>query len=1342
MKAIAILLTVLCLGGTVAYAQQREKDRGHGLLSANSEGTHFFIGFMQNEDDMCARGFGERSIMIASRFSTSVIIRYPDGTATRDDIPAGQLRSYQVNSDYECIGEGVYRKGIEIIATHPVCVYCYSSKPQTSDGYLALPVDVWGTEYVSANYSLDHYSIRPGINWLDSVCQVSKRRGEFMIIASEDNTQVNVIPATPTLESGASRLLTRTLMKGDVYQVQDGGEVRGYSDLTGSVITSNKPVGLLSGHMRAGVPYFYDTKDHLIEMIPPRQSLGKRLVAVPFGGRQGGDLIRVISSESDPTNVTITSRTGVVTRTITRLGGYIDYDLQSVSVIVADRPVLVTQYARSQGADPRNHDTVVVAQFDPDMVVVTPEEQFVQTAVFQTMPNYSPAQFNQQYREHYVTIVAERDKFSTITLNGQPLVNQPGFVGGDIAGTPFRWAWMQVADGRVHVLSGDALFGGYVYGLGEFDSYAWPIGAKLPRTSTVDSIAPVLTDTLECGGVLVRASEIGTGQAGLKRVWLDSAGSVNTTLRMTPLMLGDEYGDGHITLIDPRKAGKARVIAEDQAGNRDTLDIDVAISTPLNFNRDSILFADAEIATTYSTTLVITNANGIPLVIDSLYLKRRREFTLLKSYKGTVIPSGGSLGVEVYFQTVVRREQRDTLVVITACQAFTIPMYASVAAPQIGTHDLEFGRVRVGNERILRLRVWNSGRIPLRLDSAVQVDGPFAIRTPITGPIVLMPKTDSTAEGDTTIDVAFSPTAVGDFAGTVRFYSNADTVAIAHLHGVGVYPAIQIGGYDFGRMQVGDTGCTRIPIVNTGTDTAHLTGLGLPDPNIFIPDVSLFPFSLPPGDTLWVRVCFSPREEAIYTADVLPLNDDRLEAMNKLRGAGYILRGWLSGHDWHERWIGPVWHDSVVYLHNFSDAPLTVYKVWLGSGDVGDFKVEALLDSVVIAPRDSSPVNVSFSPMLPGVRSCMIHALTSSRTTTIVDSVLQGFGLMAMASDTLRFDGSMAYSCSQRSGTLTIHNDGNTQLTLNGIRLSSTPSIAKLESVPPPGFVVDPGDSIVVNFNVNMAGFEGTVSGELAWSFMELPDTIRRPFVLESRDQYYSILANTPRSVGIGGRFDVVVHVDSSFWRNVPRREVVVAIDNNPTVARFDITRWNERAAQVASGWAPVGAPVFDMAGRVRIRFRPLNIDALPLDSVFFLAFPYEGFLGNSTSDTFRVTLIPVESECGPPAMALVPYSIDSICGLSDRLIQITGTAYALKQSRPNPSSTVANIEFTLGMEAQTTLQVFAADGRLVRTLVDQVLPAGVHTVPLEVRTLSSGIYYYRLTSGPFGAVRSLMVAK
>jgi|GEM_PF-2346487 len=1365
MKAVLLLLLVSCLGGALSYAQTTPNKRGGGreLLGSNVEGTHFFVGFMENEIPECDPGNNQLRLSIASRFAATVTITKFDGVVTLELQPS-QLRSISVSRDLECIGEGVFPNAIEITSTAPVSVYGYSSKTTTSDGYLALPVSAWGKEYVTANYTVDTYDPDDSTVF---ICYDAPRGGEFAIIASEDNTEVTVYPKTRTVTS-PTLLMHKTINKGDIWQVQDGGIRRGGSDLTGSIVTANKPVGLLSGHIRTAVPFIYNSKDHLIEMIPPSNTLGKRHVAVPFQGRQGGDLLRVIASQGGSTTVTFTTELGSYSRTLTAAGGYVDYDLQAVTVVTTSQPVLVTQYARSAAADPRNwNKPAPVVNFDPDMVVVTPEEQFVNGAIFHTLPNFYGG--DRQYEVHYITVVAERENFETIKLNGRPLAEQPGFVSAPVDNTPYMWASMRVPDGSVNVLAGNALFGGYVYGLGSFDSYGWPIGARYRNLKLVDKNPPTLEAVQDCGGYTVTAREHGLNEIGLRSVRLDSSWSQNVAFDPPLVIIGDELAVLHVRLADPQQPGRARFIAEDMEANLDTIEIYLQPLTPLTMPESTVTIDNVVLGKTYRSSFYIKNLNDGPMTIDSLACVRRKEFLLDGNYAGKVIAPGDSLQVKVLFATTVRRINYDTVVVKSLCQYYRIPMVAIIGVPRIGTEDVDYGPLRLGLSRCLEVPVRNTGGVPLRVDSVLLQGKGFSLKLPFTGPItlksgetvitpldtVINPGGDtSITGGDTVITVSeeasvtvcFEPSELGPYTGTVWFYSDADSVAVAHLKGSGIYPKLSVGGYDFGKLQLGDDSCAMIPITNIGDDTAHVTGLALAGMNGFTVDTTVFPRDLAAGDTLWVPVCFTPDTAGSYGVDIMARNLDGLEAGDSLKGIGYVLHAAISGYDWKERWIFSK-HDSVVFIRNLSAETLTIDSVRIIDGDMSDFRAEPpLIYPISIPAGESLAVPVQFSPMLAGFRSSIIQAWTDSRVNPTIDSVLQGFGLIAMSSDSLEFDSSLSYSCAVRYGEVTIYNDGNTPLTLADIALNANPNLVSWNP-PAVGQRIDVGDSMVVNFTVDPAGYAGSMAGSISWRFVEIPDSIVRHFSLTTRPQEYSILAQLTPSVAVGSVFTLLVNVDSVFWEQLPRSGVTLRIEHNPSVARFDLQEWKKMVDSSTAAWRPVGDPLYQSPGTLLIRFEagegdPRVAKPLPLDSVRFIAFPFRGFLGNADRDTFRITMSSEDSICAPSCFVTAPYRLDSICGISTRLFEILGDGYALKQNAPNPSGDGTTIEFTLGMDAPTVLELFTSDGRLVTRLVDAPLNAGTHTVELKTRELPSGLYYYRLSSGPYGAVRQMVIAR
>jgi len=75
---------------------------------------------------------------------------------------------------------------------------------------------------------------------------------------------------------------------------------------------------------------------------------------------------------------------------------------------------------------------------------------------------------------------------------------------------------------------------------------------------------------------------------------------------------------------------------------------------------------------------------------------------------------------------------------------------------------------------------------------------------------------------------------------------------------------------------------------------------------------------------------------------------------------------------------------------------------------------------------------------------------------------------------------------------------------------------------------------------------------------------------------------------------------------------------------------------------------------------------------------------------------------------------------------------FVLQQNYPNPFNPTTAIEFSTPLSARISLKVFDLLGKLVATLVDDSLQAGVHKISWNAKksdgtSLASGTYIYRL---------------
>jgi hypothetical protein len=89
----------------------------------------------------------------------------------------------------------------------------------------------------------------------------------------------------------------------------------------------------------------------------------------------------------------------------------------------------------------------------------------------------------------------------------------------------------------------------------------------------------------------------------------------------------------------------------------------------------------------------------------------------------------------------------------------------------------------------------------------------------------------------------------------------------------------------------------------------------------------------------------------------------------------------------------------------------------------------------------------------------------------------------------------------------------------------------------------------------------------------------------------------------------------------------------------------------------------------------------------------------------------------------------------------------ALYQNSPNPFGATTTIAFDLENEADVSICIYDVKGRLVRTLLDGRRGADHHTVDWEGldnrgNPVAGGVYFYRITAGPFVQVKKMIMVR
>lgn len=537
MKTVILLFLSIFLLSSSLYSKDNLSPKAKEvikkkLLNANTMGKYFVIAFDPNETSI---NYPKQvlAVYIAASEQTTVRMHSPSGFDRSYNVPAMGVVTVSTGDDLNWqmenrIEDKVSQNGFILEGDKPFSVYVLNSKSATSDGYMAMPVNAWGYEYIHCSY------------W--DFKEAGSYKTGFVVLAAEDKTKITINLKGRGEEfktlSGRSlnTVITKTLNKGEIYMIQGKGETRGAFDMSGTIIKGDKPIAILSSHERVMIPPFVVTngRNHLSSMPLPVTAWGKNYVTVELNRQTDkGDYFRVVAGAD---NVTFEVRwydkktgayLGFWDGILAKKGDWDDFNkvsaemphsnesIRGISYFKADKPIYVAQYSYSA-----NWDLPPINDYDPFMFGVSAVEQFTKSTIFQTPSNSSGGN---EFMANYLNLVIYADASTeeermelirTLKMDGKLVsASNPEVFGQKFPalGTKYDdklyWVTLDPAIGP-HTLEGDVAFGGYVYGFSSFDSYGWRAATAYRNLGEVDTLPPVLTILDDCGLYQVNATEL------------------------------------------------------------------------------------------------------------------------------------------------------------------------------------------------------------------------------------------------------------------------------------------------------------------------------------------------------------------------------------------------------------------------------------------------------------------------------------------------------------------------------------------------------------------------------------------------------------------------------------------------------------------------------------------------------------------------------------------------------------------------------------------------------------------------------------------------------------------
>lgn len=451
---IGVILYLYC--GSAVFAQTQ-----------SSAGSEFWMGFMHNN----LPSSGDLKLIISSEEGASGLVSIDgvnwsqsfavNGGSTEVIIPASlaEISAAQVVGDL----------GVHIESDQPVSITAMNYESSTADATRIWPVEWLGTDYIVASYAGQ-----------------DSQESEFLIVASEDNTEIEILPSVTTNAGNlAGQMFTVSLMRGQTYLVKAAGT----GDLSGSRVRATqasggcRPFAVFSGAVCAFVPSGCSGAcDHLWEQNFPLKYWGEEYYISPWIFETDPDYsiaqplytYRIYAAS----NNTTVSVDGVTTVNLDS-GEFQEYTSQSSAhCILAEGPVSIVQYMEGISCGGNG---------DPSMCILIPADQRSEE-VYVTSPESG------SLAGHYLNIVTDVYSLGEVSLDGN--VISPSLFQSFPGCNEMIWCGLSIASGN-HILHSPGGLSAVLYGHGEINSGVAESYAFSPGAAFIQAVAAA--DSILCG---------------------------------------------------------------------------------------------------------------------------------------------------------------------------------------------------------------------------------------------------------------------------------------------------------------------------------------------------------------------------------------------------------------------------------------------------------------------------------------------------------------------------------------------------------------------------------------------------------------------------------------------------------------------------------------------------------------------------------------------------------------------------------------------------------------------------------------------------------------------------
>lgn len=453
-RVFSLILIASCLAIPASFSQD-----------VSTQGTEFWVSFMGNglKDHPFYGTWLRIQLVISAKDACDCTITNPQ-TGWTDSFRINANSTYLVEDiDWEQAYmelyeyESVKNKGLLITTTDTVSVYCANIAAKSFDASYVMPIEGLADDYIIQTY--------------DQSSNDDTYTSAFLIVATEDNTIVDITPSVTTMGNRpAGEEFSVTLNRGQTYQVRSSYSYWGSGfDLSGSRVTARdcKKIAVFNGNNLTLIPTdAYGDADCVFEQAMPVQSWGKQFIVTASLDRDH-DFVKITSA----TNGNVITKNGEPLCTL-------DAGQSNVFTITNEEKSCYLEATQSCAVFLYNNSSDRAGNGAPSMVWIAPIEQRIDEITFSTF-NYEHTNVN--IYNHYVNVIVNANDIQDVYFDNEFV---PPTQFDTVNGNPEYMLFRARISHGVHHLHCANGFIAHVYGFGDSRGYAYMVGSKTTNLST------------------------------------------------------------------------------------------------------------------------------------------------------------------------------------------------------------------------------------------------------------------------------------------------------------------------------------------------------------------------------------------------------------------------------------------------------------------------------------------------------------------------------------------------------------------------------------------------------------------------------------------------------------------------------------------------------------------------------------------------------------------------------------------------------------------------------------------------------------------------------------------